>query len=171
MEVKAVSKFIRISPKKVQPMVKALRGMVATDALNFLKFHSSKTARLLYKLVHSAVANAINNYNLKENNLRIKHLTVDTGPTLKRYWFRSHGSADPLLKRSSHFAVVLEEIKPTLVKKPVAKPTVTPKSTDTTETTATETTAGVATQPKATAPKPKFTQGLKKVLTRRTTNK
>lgn len=168
MEVKAVAKFVRISPKKVQPMVRSLRGMKVADALAFLKFHPSKTARLLYKLIHSAVANGVNNYNLKEDNLRIKHLTVDTGPTMKRYWFRSHGSADPLLKRNSHFAVVLEEIKPTLVKKTVAKPTV--AKTVSTPTDETNAEAPVA-KPKADLPKPKLAQSLKKVLTRRTTNK
>lgn len=174
MEVSATAKFIRISPKKVQPMVVALRKMPVSDALIHLKYHSSKTAKLIYKLIHSASANATNNYNLKENNLRIKTLTVDTGPTMKRYWFRSHGSADPLLKRSSHMSVTLEEINPSLVKKPVvpsqaSKPATTPvsPSTPTTETTGEKTTV----QSKAMAPKPKFAQGLKKIITRRTTNK
>ncbi len=143
--------------------------MPVPDALIHLKYHSSKTAKLIYKLLHSASANATNNYNLKEDNLRIKTLTVDTGPTMKRYWFRSHGSADPLLKRSSHMSITLEEIKPSLVKKPIVKPSSTPvsPSAPTTETTGEKTT----TQPKATLPKPKFSQGLKKIITRRTTNK
>lgn len=175
MEVSATSKFIRISPKKAQPMVAALRKMPVSDALVQLKYHPSKTAKLIYKLIHSASANATNNYNLKEDNLRIKTLTVDTGPTMKRYWFRSHGSADPLLKRSSHLKVVLEEIKPSLVKKPVTpsqtgKPatvSAAPSAEPTTETTSEK----AKVQPKAATPKPRFAQGLRKVITRRTTNK
>lgn len=119
MEVKAVAKSIRISPKKARPMLSALRGKPSNTALNQLRFDVNKTSRILYKLIFSAVSNAKNNYNIKEDNLRIKALTVDAGPTFRRYWFRSRGSADRLLKRTSHFAVVLEEIKPTLVKKPV----------------------------------------------------
>lgn len=149
-------------------MARALRGMTAGDALSQLKFHSSKTARLFYKLIKSAVSNASNNYNLKEDNLKIKTLTVDAGPTLKRYWFRSHGSADPLLKRSSHFAVVLTEIKPSLIKKTVAAPKpIAPSPVAPASSTAA---APIAT-PTAKLARPKLTQGLKKVLTRRTTNK
>ncbi len=171
MEVSAVSKFIRISPKKVQPMVVALRKLPVTDALLQLKYHSSKSAKLIYKLIHSASANATNNYNLKEDNLRIKTLTVDTGPTMKRYWFRSHGSADPLLKRSSHLKVVLEEIKPSLVKKTVAKPATNTSKDTTVESSNSTTEEKTTVQSKAIAPKPKFAQGLRKVITRRTTNK
>ncbi|MFA5009670.1 MAG: 50S ribosomal protein L22 [Patescibacteria group bacterium] len=172
METKATAKFTRISPKKAQPMVKALRGATVTDAMAELKYHSSKTARILYKLIKSATNNAINNYNLKETNLRVKTLTVDTGPTMKRYWFRSHGSADPLLKRSSHFAVVLEEIKPTLIKKKVEAPksiTTTSAPSSTAAETAVTPTTDLA--PKSKLPKPKLTKGLKQVFTRRTTNK
>lgn len=173
MEVKAITKFTRISPKKARPMAKALRGMKVVEAMDQMKFHRSKTAQLFYKLIKSAVSNASNNYNLKEDNLRIKTLTVDTGPTMKRYWFRSHGSADPLLKRSSHFAVVVEEIKPSLVKKVVAKPTTDDKSSAAPTTAEAESTSAtpVAQTTKAAMPKPKLTQNLKKVLTRRTTNK
>lgn len=152
-------------------MVKTLRGMNAEDAMMSLKFHSSKTARLLYKVIHSAVANATNNYNLKSDNLKIKTITVDTGPTMKRYWFRSHGSADPLLKRSSHFSVVVDEIKPTLVKKPVAKPTTTTTPTSKTSDNQEPASGSPVATPKNNLPKPKLAGGLKKVLTRRTTNK
>ncbi len=125
MQVHASAKFVRISPKKARPLVKALRGAKTDTALNQLRFDASKSSQILYKLIASAVQNAINNYNLKPDNLKIKALTVNTGPTQRRYWFRSHGRADRLLKRSSHFAVVLEEVRPTLVKKPVATPVAT----------------------------------------------
>lgn len=126
MEVTATTKFIRISPKKVRPLLKDLRGKRVTPVLAALKFAPTKSGKLLYKLIHSAAANALNNYNLKRDNLRIKTLTVDEGPRYRRYWFRSHGSADLLLKRTSHLAVILEEVlptvKPIVPKKPVALP-------------------------------------------------
>lgn len=121
MDIYAKAKFARISPKKAQPLVRSLRGQKVLLALAGLKKHPTKTSQFLYKLIYSAMSNAQNNYNLKKDNLKIKRLTVDDGPRMKRYWFRSHGSADQLLKRSSHFEVILTEITPTLVKKPVAK--------------------------------------------------
>jgi len=119
MEVSAKTKFARISPKKARLLLVPLKNLDVTTALNQLQYHKSKTSQIVCKLVKSALSNAKNNYNLKEDNLKIKSLTVDSGPSYKRYWFRSRGSADRLLKRSSHFNVVLAEIKPTIVKKPV----------------------------------------------------
>ena len=124
MDVNASAKFVRISPKKALPLVRSLRGKKVNAALAGLKKHPTKTAGILYKLIYSAVSNARNNYNLKEDNLKIKRLTVDEGPRFKRYWFRSRGSADQLLKRGSHFNVVLTEITPTLIKKTVEKASV-----------------------------------------------
>ena len=125
MEVRAHAKFVKISPKKAISVVRALRGAKTDAALSQLRFDARKTSRILYKLIASAVQNASNNYNLKPDNLKIKALTVDSGPSQRRYWFRSHGRADRLLKRSSHFSVVLEEVRPTLVKKTVEAPAAT----------------------------------------------
>lgn len=172
MQVKAVAKFVRISPKKARPLARALRGKKSVAALDALRFDVSKTARLVYKLIFSAVSNAKNNYNLKEDNLRIKELTVDEGPTFKRYWYRSHGSADRLMKRSSHFSVILEEIQPSLVKKPVAKPTVASKEEPVVESSVdSQNSANPAQPPKDRNAGPKAQQGVKKVITNRTTNK
>jgi len=171
MEVRAIAKFTRISPKKARPMARAMRGLTVTNALDQLKYHQSKTAKLFYKLIKSAVNNASNNYNLKEDNLKIKNLTVNTGPTMKRYWFRSHGAADPLLKRSSHFAVIVEEIKPTLIKKRATTPKSEVAAVPAAASPMDAAPAAPILAPKAKLPRPKLTQRLKKVLTRRTTNK
>lgn len=139
MEVKATIKFARISPKKAAPTVAALRRKKVVGALDQLKFTNNKTAHIVYKLLHSAVSNAKNNYNLKEDNLIIKTITVSDGPRYKRYWLRSRGAADTLLKRTSHFNVVLAEIKPTTAVKKVVKPVVAPtKPVDDEETTETK---------------------------------
>jgi len=168
MDIQASAKSVRISPKKVSALLVPLRGMKATAALTSLKYHRSKAAGLVYKLIHSAVSNAKNNYNFKEDNLKIKYLTVDGGPSYKRYWFRSHGSADTLIKRTSHLQVTLTEINPTVVRKPVAKPTPPKSSTDT------PTKADEPDKPRTTptAEAPKLKQNaFKRIFTRRTTNK
>lgn len=151
-------------------MAKVLRGKSSRAAMEHLRFDVTKTGRLMYKLIFSAVSNAKNNYNLKEENLRIKALTVNEGPSFKRYWFRGRGQADRLVKRSSHFAVVLEEINPTLVKKPVVAKTAEVKDVETSEE-----------ETKSTTPRPqgpgmhdnKIAKqgGAKKIMTTRTTNK
>lgn len=172
MEVRAIAKGVRISPKKARPMAKVLRGKSSAAAMEQLRFDVTKSGRLMYKLIFSAVSNAKNNYNLKEDNLRIKTLTVDSGPSFKRYWFRSRGSADRLIKRSSHFAVVLEEINPTLVKKPVtpAKP-VTTKVTEVKDEEQTSETTNRPQGPGMHDTKIAKQGGGKKIMTTRTTNK
>ena len=174
MQVQATAKFTRMSPKKIRPLAIVLRQMPTVEALSRLKYHKSKSAMLLAKVINSAVHNAKNNYNLKEDNLRIEHLTVDEGPTSKRYWFRSRGSSDRLLKRTSHLKVILGEIKPTIIKKPVAKPNISrPIPEGQTMTTINEViTGGGPSRPMAdTGKKPRVKRGLGRIFTPRTTNK
>ena len=174
MEIKASAKYLRISPKKARPMADALRGLNVNQALAQLSFHPSKSARLFYKLIHSAVSNAKNNYNLKEDNLKISTITVDTGPTFKRAWFRSHGSSDRLLKRTSNFKVVVGEIKPTVVKKAVtisakstAKPTDKLEEEKKIDTSSLASTANPLLDKKSI----RAQKGIKKIFSRNTTNK
>ncbi|MDD5605834.1 MAG: 50S ribosomal protein L22 [Patescibacteria group bacterium] len=166
MDIQATAKFVRISPKKALPLVRSLRGKKATVAVAGLKTHPTKTSLILQKLIYSAISNAKNNYNLKEDNLKIKRLTVDEGPRYKRYWFRSRGSADQLLKRASHFQVVLTEITPTLVKRKVEKKAV-EASTKTTVTKATS----AAPVDRNTKNVPRFSKVAHKPRAPRTTNK
>ena len=130
MEITAEVRFARISPKKVQPWLAGFRRKGVTEALSSLRYARSKSGKMLYKLIASAVANATNNYNFKTDNLKIKSLVADEGPRQKRYWLRSHGAADVRLKRMTHLKVVLQEITPVKVEKraiPVS-PVVTPKT-------------------------------------------
>jgi len=129
MEVQAKLRFAKISPKKVRPLLKDIRGQRVATVLNALRYSPSKAGQLIRQVVASASANATNNYNLKSDNLRVKSLVAGDGPRYKRYWFRSHGSADQLLKRTAHIEVVLEEIKPTVgqVKPKAATAPVPPK--------------------------------------------
>ena len=110
MEVRAVAKYVRISPRKARLMMDQIRGKRAEEALNVLAFSPQKSAFLLRKLLNSAVANASENAGLDVDNLYVKRLFADEGPTLKRFRPRAMGRATRIRKRTSHLTVVLDEI-------------------------------------------------------------
>jgi large subunit ribosomal protein L22 len=111
MEVKAKSRFIRISPRKVRKVVPLVKGKEVILALNILKFLPQKGAKILEKVLKSAIANAEHNYNLDKGNLKVKNILVDQGPSLKRYLPRAMGRATPIKKRTSHITVIVDEIE------------------------------------------------------------
>ncbi len=111
MQTKASAKFIKMSPRKVRLVVDNIRGMKAEEALDNLRLMNKAAARPVAKLINSAVANAEHNFELVKDNLFIKEITVDEGPTLKRWLPRAHGRATPLRKRMSHISLILAEIK------------------------------------------------------------
>lgn len=111
MEVKAVSRFVRISPKKARRVANMIRGMNAKKALSILKFISLRSAVPISKTIKSAVANAKNNYQMNEENLYIKKIFVDQGPVLKRVLPRGMGRADIIRRPLSHITVYVEEKK------------------------------------------------------------
>jgi large subunit ribosomal protein L22 len=107
MEVQAVSKYIRMSPRKARLVVDMVRGMPAQDALNLLRFETKAAAVPVGKLIRSAVANAEENYGLAADELYIAEIASDSGPTLRRGRFAARGRFKPILKRSTHLRVVL----------------------------------------------------------------
>jgi large subunit ribosomal protein L22 len=109
MEVRAVAKDTRISPRKVRPLVDMVRGKKVDEALSLLKFMPSPSARVLAKTVKSAAANAENNYQMEPADLRIIGIFTDEARTLKRMRPRARGRANRILKRSSHITVVVSE--------------------------------------------------------------
>lgn len=112
MEVKAKAKYIRRSPKKVRLVVDVIRGLDVSTAENQLKFMNKGVVAPILKLLNSAVANAEYNFELKKDNLYIKEVRVDQGPTLKRWMPRAMGRATTIRKKSSHISVVLGERVP-----------------------------------------------------------
>lgn len=110
MEIKAKAKHIKASPRKVRLVVDLIRGLNVDQALNQLTFVNKKATGSIEKLVKSAIANALNNFELKENNLFIKEIRVDEGPTMKRWQPRARGRACPIRKRTSHVNIVLSEL-------------------------------------------------------------
>lgn len=107
MEVQAIAKYIRMSPRKARLIVDLVRGMDAEQALTTLKFMPQAAAKPIYKLVASAVANAEENYGLSSDELFISEIASDSGPTLRRGRFGGRGRYKPILKRSAHLKVVL----------------------------------------------------------------
>lgn len=108
METKAQAKYIRIAPRKVQVIVPAIKGRKVEEAIALLQFLPRKGARILNRVLHSAVANAGQN-KVDIDTLVVKKILVDKGPTLKRWMPRAMGRATPILKRTSHITVILEE--------------------------------------------------------------
>ena len=108
MEVRAVAKNIRVSPRKLRPLVNMVRGKRVDEALTILKFASTPKARVVAKVVSSAVANAENNFQTS-SDLRIVRIFVDEARTMKRYSARARGRVNPILKRSSHITVIVAE--------------------------------------------------------------
>ena len=109
MEVKAVTKYIRISPFKLRAPIEALKGKQVEEALNLLKFMPLKSAGIISKTLKSAVANADHNNDMDVDDLIVKNIVVDHGPMLKRFRARARGRGARILKRTSHITVTVAE--------------------------------------------------------------
>lgn len=110
MEVKANLKHLRIAPRKTRLVAGLIRGLDVNKAINQLKFANKKSAEPILKLLNSAIANAVNNYDLDKNNLTIKEIRVEDGKTLKRWMPKAHGRATVVRKRMSHIYIILSEL-------------------------------------------------------------
>lgn len=109
MEAKALARYIRISPQKARLVADLVRGKSVEYAINTLRFMPKKGARLLKKVIESAVANASQNDGIDVDTLYVKSIFIDGGPMLKRMMPRAQGRATRILKRTSHITVVLDE--------------------------------------------------------------
>ena len=109
MEVRAVTRYVRISPRKARLVTELIKGKPVEEALTILRFVPKKAASLVDKTLRSALANAEQNPNIDVDTLYIKRIFVDGGPTMKRWRARAMGRATKILKRSSHITVILDE--------------------------------------------------------------
>ena len=109
MEVKAVVKYVRISPVKVRRLIQAIKGKPVEAGLNILKFMPQKAAGIVEKTVRSAVSNADQNPDIDVDMLVIRNIIVDQGPTLKRFRARARGRGTRILKRTAHITIILAE--------------------------------------------------------------
>ena len=106
-EVKAFARYIHVSPRKLRLVADLVRTNSVDTALEQLRFSSKNAALPLTKVINSAVANAVHNFNLNRDNLYIKSLTIDGGPVYKTYAPRAQGRAFVERKRTSHINLIL----------------------------------------------------------------
>jgi large subunit ribosomal protein L22 len=109
MEAIARTRYIRISPRKLKLVCELVNGKRIDQALSLLEFTPKKGAKFVAKTLLAAVANARDQQNIDEDRLYVKRATADTGPTWKRSLPRAHMHATPILKRTSHLTVVVDE--------------------------------------------------------------
>jgi large subunit ribosomal protein L22 len=105
MQTQAVLKFVRLSPQKARAVADMVRGKKVDEALNILKFNTRKSARLIRKVLESAIANAENNHGADVDELKLQSIFIDEGPVLKRIMPRAKGRADRIVKPTSHITI------------------------------------------------------------------
>lgn len=107
MQVRAVTKYLRVSPQKARLVVDEIRGLPVSKALEVLEFSPKKAAKLVRKTLESAIANAEHNEGADIDELKVETAYVDAGPTLKRWRPRAKGRATSIFKRTSHVTVMV----------------------------------------------------------------
>lgn len=112
METKASAKYIRVSARKARLVVDLIRGKDVADAQQILEYSPKAAARVVSKILNSAIANAEHNNGLNADELFVSRAFVDEGPTLKRFRPRAMGRATRINKRTSHITLVLDEREP-----------------------------------------------------------
>jgi ribosomal protein L22 len=109
--VRASAKYVRVAPRKARLIADQVRGLHIEQARALLSFSPRGAAEDIHKLINSAAANAENNHDLIGDEMRISSITVDEGPTLRRFRPRALGRATPINKRTSHIAVALTPVE------------------------------------------------------------
>ncbi|MGN6558532.1 MAG: 50S ribosomal protein L22, partial [Solirubrobacterales bacterium] len=109
--VKAKARYVRVAPRKARLIADQVRGMHIESARALLQFSPRGAAHPIHLLINSAAANAENNHDLIGDEMRIASITVDEGPTLRRFRPRAMGRATPINKRTSHIAVALTPVE------------------------------------------------------------
>jgi large subunit ribosomal protein L22 len=111
MQVEARLRYARISPQKCRLVADAVRGKGVGNALATLKFMPKKGAKLVLKVLESAIANAENNLGADIDELKIARIEIDTAPVLKRFQARAKGRGNRIVKRNSHIMVRVSDGK------------------------------------------------------------
>jgi large subunit ribosomal protein L22 len=109
MQAKAVLKYVRVSSLKVLKVSSAVKGKPVGAALSILKFMPQKAAKMLEKVLRSAVANADQKPDVDVDRLIVRNITADEGPVLKRWGTKARGRGTRILKPTCHISVVLSE--------------------------------------------------------------
>jgi large subunit ribosomal protein L22 len=109
MEARAIAKYLRISPRKTRLCADLIRGKRAEEAVHILSHTPKAGAKMIYKVVQSALANARQDKSIDVDTLYVKTVFVNQGPTLKRWQPKPMGRAGRIRKRTCHVTVVLSE--------------------------------------------------------------
>lgn len=108
-EVRAVGKYIPMSPQKVRLIINELRGRPVDEALNILRFTPKAAAKPVAKVIRSAIANAEENFGLSREDLYVARIAADQAPTRRWRRYGARGRFKPILKRATHLTVILSE--------------------------------------------------------------
>ncbi|MDQ3841083.1 MAG: 50S ribosomal protein L22 [Actinomycetota bacterium] len=106
--MRATAKYVRIAPRKARLVADEIRGKSYPQAVSLLRFTNKRAAKILSEILNSAASNAEHNMDVDADELRVKTVKVDEGPTIKRYKARAMGRATMIRKRTSHITVELE---------------------------------------------------------------
>jgi large subunit ribosomal protein L22 len=109
MQAKAIAKWVRVSPDRARLVAREIQGKSVDEALMMVQYAKSKGARVICKVLESAVANAEHNYEMDVDRLVVREARIDSGPVLKRMKPRSRGRADIVRRPTSHITVVVAE--------------------------------------------------------------
>jgi large subunit ribosomal protein L22 len=109
-EIRAVSRYVRMSPSKIRRVLRQIQGKTYSEALLLLEFMPYASCAPIIKVLRSATANARNNFGLDERKLVVKSAFADQGPTMKRFRPRAQGRAYRILKQTAHITIVMEEL-------------------------------------------------------------
>ena len=109
MEVQALTRYARMSPKKVREVARTIQGRKAAEAVDYLMLIPRKSAKLIAKTLKSAIANAENNNNLSADSLTVKSAIIENGPVLKRFKAGARGTAMPRRKKMAHIRIILSD--------------------------------------------------------------
>ncbi len=109
METRAMTRFLRVAPRKVRLVVDQIRGKEVESALNILKFTPKRAAGIVTRVLRTAIANAENTQSVDVDRLYVKRVTVDGGGMWKRFMPRAQGRATRIRKRLGHITIVIDE--------------------------------------------------------------
>jgi large subunit ribosomal protein L22 len=109
MQAIAITKYLRISATKVRPVMDLVRGKPVGRALSILEYMPQKAAKEIARTIKSAAANAEHNFEMDPNDLTVKLIYADEGPTLKRFMPRARGRGDRINKRTTHITVIVDD--------------------------------------------------------------
>jgi large subunit ribosomal protein L22 len=107
MQAMAIQRYVRITPRKCNQVLELIRGQDVETAQTTLQFTPKLGARIVQKVLKSAVANALQQGRVRLEELYVKEAVVGAGPTMKRWLPRAQGRATPMLKRTSHVRVIV----------------------------------------------------------------